>query len=95
MREGWEDVKGRGETDPQESGEKWRWKENKSLFSFSVSIYLFLPLSGSSAHMCQGKARGGEVSPAGFWPRRSQAKATAECKVASAVGPRITSEGIP
>ena len=94
-REGREDVKGRGETDPQESGENKGGRETRVFPLPPLSIHLFLPSSVSYAQMCQGKAEGGEVSPAGFWPRHSQGKATAERKVASAVGPRITSEGIP
>lgn len=58
MREGWEDVKGRGETYPQESGEtgeKMGVEGGKSPFS-SLSIHLFLPVSVSYGQMCQGKA---------------------------------------
>lgn len=45
----------RGDRDPQESGENGGGRETR-VCSPSPSIYLFLPLSVSSAQMCQGKA---------------------------------------
>ncbi len=62
------------------------------LLLFTLSLSCSLCLLGSDV---SGRSRAGEVSPAGFWPQHSQAKTTAENKVASTVGPRITNEGMP
>lgn len=80
----------RGDRYPQESVKR---VEGRQEYFLLLSIYPFLPLSLSPLLRCV--SRGGEVSPAGFWPQHSRAKTTAERKVPSAVGPPITSEGLP
>lgn len=79
----------RGDRYPQESGKREVEGRQESFLPLS----LYLSLSSSLSLLCSdvsGMSRGGEVSPAGFWPQHSPAKATAERKVPSAVRPSIT-----
>ncbi|XP_039676872.1 uncharacterized protein LOC120571846 [Perca fluviatilis] len=78
----------------------WRWKvyDHRPYEQMPLLEEMNAGCLAIGAEDCQGwmrhsrrcVSRGGEVSPAGFWPQLSRAKATAERKVPSAVGPRIT-----